>query len=435
MPCDWIGTPVSVPILAAVLLSRGGAGRARWTRAGRLPQHLLLLLVGYNAVLSLWGWPQPHLAPAGTRNRRFRVVVPAHNEGAVLAPLLEDLAVQDYDGSNVTVEVLADRCTDTTVSVARAHAGVTVVERHTGPDGKGEALAWYLRQRPLEADEALVVVDADNRVPDNLLARFADELDCGHHAVQANLDVANPDGSAVAVASALTYWAGNRMVQLARANLGWSADLGGTGMCLTPEALRRAGGFAGGATEDQELAARLAEEGLRVVWMHDVRVRDEKPEQVGVAVQQRARWMAGKRQAARVHVPQLVRSGLARRSPAELDVALRLVQPSRSFVALVTLGLAGVAARRPGPWLLGWRVWAGATGLQVLLPPVFLARDGVPVRYLLRYPFVTLVAALWVPVRVLSSRSRGRWYHTPHRGAGEGPRRAAGSDRGSQDPS
>lgn len=96
-------------------------------------------------------------------------------------------------------------------------------------------------------------------------------------------------------------------------------------------------------------------------------------------------------------------------------------------MALFTLGLAGAAGLRRRRWLLAWPVWAGATAVQVLLPPVFLARDGVPGRYLLRYPLVTVVAALWVPVRVLSSRSRVHWFHTPHHGFTEGQRSQADS--------
>ena len=69
--------------------------------------------------------------------------------------------------------------------------------------------------------------------------------------------MSNPDASALTTAAALSYWASNRMVQLARRNLGWSADLGGTGMCLTGEALAAVGGFGTSATEDQELVARL----------------------------------------------------------------------------------------------------------------------------------------------------------------------------------
>jgi hypothetical protein len=49
----------------------------------------------------------------------------------------------------------------------------------------------------------------------------------------------------------------------------------------------------------------------------------------------------------------------------------------------------------------------------VLEPIPFLARDGVSARRLFRYPLLVVLAALWLPVRVLSQRVDA-WYHTPH---------------------
>ena len=181
-------------------------------------QVCLIALAGYNAVTALWGWRNRIAAQPGPRTRRLRVVIPAHNEEPVIGSILADLAANEY--SSQETWVLADRCTDTTVQVAR-EAGAETAERSDGPDGKGAALAWYLDEHPLDADETLVVFDADNRVPSNVLSRIADEIDAGHPVVQCYLDVANPDDSLIAEASALSYWAGNRMVQLARSNLGW----------------------------------------------------------------------------------------------------------------------------------------------------------------------------------------------------------------------
>ena len=233
--------------------------------------------------------------------------------------------------------------------------------------------------------------------------------------IQAYLDVTNPDESALSTASALSYWAGNRMVQQARQRLGWSADLGGTGMCLTADAVDAVGGLGSGLTEDADLHVRLALAGRRVAWLHDVRVRDEKPVDIGVAVRQRARWMAGKRDVRRRWIRPLLRRAATERSPALADLAIRLVQPGRSFVALVTAGLGAVAAVSGARMLLSARIWLLATFVQVAAPMAFLARDGVPPRALARYPLVTLIAALWVPVRV-ASRAVDTWYHTPHRG-------------------
>ncbi len=376
-------------------------------------QLVVLAFVLYTLVTSLWGLPSQEPAPRGGRKRRFRVVVPAHNEEAVIGNVLGDLKAQRYPTDLARIVVLADRCTDRTVDLASGRA--EVVERQDGPDGKGALLAWYLAREPLEADEAIVILDADNRVDDDLLARFADELDRGHQALQAYLDVANPDASALASASALSYWASNRMVQLARDRLGWGAELGGTGMCLTAAALEQAGGFEPSDTEDQALTARLLLAGIRVHWLHDVRVSDEKPETFGVMVRQRTRWAGGKRLVGRSATRSLLGLSLKEGSMAPFDLAVRINQPSRSMVAAVSGVLTIVAAVWPSRYLLPWWIWAIATVLQVGAPMVFLARDEVPARYRWRYPYLAVFAAL-SPIARLLSRRPTKWYHTPHQG-------------------
>jgi len=376
-------------------------------------QVILLSIAGYNAFVALWGWKNRPAAAAGSCRRRLRVVVPAHNEERVVSGILTDLASDSYP--EVLVVVLADRCTDHTADAAAA-LGVTVVERSAGPGGKGAALSWYLELYPLDDDEALVVFDADNRVPDEALTRIADELDAGHDIVQCYLDVDNPDGSVLATASAMSYWAGNRMVQLARDNLGWSSDLGGTGMAFRAEALERIGGFGTSLTEDQEVGVRAALAGLRVAWLHDVRIRDEKPTDLPTTVRQRSRWMSGKRQVAKLHLRSLWSAAIERRSLGLFDQGFRLVQPGRSFVALVSGLLAAGATATRSRFLFAPWVWISAATIQFLQPIPFLLRDGVPTRYVARYPVLAVLAALWIPIRLVSSRVNGDWFHTPHKG-------------------
>ncbi len=373
-------------------------------------QATLAAIIVYNAVTALWGWRDRTPAPPGRRMERFRVAIPAHNEARVIGGLLADLHAQDYPEELVSLWVIADRSDDGTPAEASS-GGALVDERWEGEPGKGPALAWHLNGRPLGREETLVVFDADNRVPPNILSRMADEIEAGHGVVQCYLDATNPDASLLAEASAMSYWAGNRMVQLARSNLKWSADLGGTGMAITSKALADAGGFASTLTEDQDLGVRLLLAGQRVEWVHDVRVGDEKPVSLGVTMRQRARWMAGKRTARRRHLGRL----LARPTPPRIDMAIRLVQPGRSFVALLSTLLALASAAWPPAGLYPWPIWAGAATLQFLQPIPYLARDGIGLRRIARYPLLALLSVLWVPIRLLSGRVRG-WYHTPHTG-------------------
>lgn len=362
----------------------------------------VLALIAYNLLTALAGWKNPTLPAPAVRRPTFLIVIPAYNEERVIGRPIADLGSQI--AAHDRLWVVADRCTDRTAERAR-EAGASVLEREQGPDGKGAVLRWLLDRQPLAQGEALVVIDADNRLPPDLLDRFAEEIGAGHHVMQAYLDVANPDTSPVATASALSYWASNRMVQLARTNLGWSADLGGTGMCLTAEALAAAGGFGDSLVEDQELGLRCFLAGHPVRWLHDVKVLDEKPTRAGVAVKQRSRWVRGRRQVARTWFGKLLRRG----SPGALDLALRLVQPSRLGVALFS-GFFAIASGLGLP-LLPWPVWAAAGLIQLLAPLPFLARDGVPTRYLRRYPLLALLPLLKILARL--RRSQG-WYHTPH---------------------
>ena len=68
---------------------------------------LVLALIGYNLVVALWGWRNPAPTPRTAGRWRLRVVIPAHNEAAVLGRLLDDLKAQTHEhtrcGSSPTV--------------------------------------------------------------------------------------------------------------------------------------------------------------------------------------------------------------------------------------------------------------------------------------------------------------------------------------------
>lgn len=366
----------------------------------------------YSSVISLWGLKPQRKFPESKSGTRVRVVVAAHDEETVIAGIASDLAAQDH-GDRLESWVVADRCTDRTASIAAEH--VSVAERTEGSGGKGGAIGWYLDQHPLADDEVLLVIDADNRIEPDFVRRVANAVDDGNSVVQAYLDVGNPDGSALATANALTYWASNRMVQLSRTNLGWSCDLGGTGMAVTGRALSTAGGFVDDLADDLSLNVRLNLAGHRAVWLHDVRIRDEKPTGAASSVSQRARWVRGKRAVQRTYGRTLVAASIRRREPALLDLAYRLFNPGRSFIALMIAALALIAAVFPALGLWPWWVLASVALVVVLLPVVFLAADGVAGRYLVRYPYVTLIAILWLPIRI-ASRLLPDWRRTEHTG-------------------
>src|SRR5258708_253284 len=107
----------------------------------------------------------------GPARRRFAVLVPAHNEQALIGRLLTSLQQLDYPVDLFEVCVVADNCIDATAALARAQ-GARVYERFEQLQrGKGFALRWLLEQLRDEKNdyEAFVVLDADSVVQPNFL--------------------------------------------------------------------------------------------------------------------------------------------------------------------------------------------------------------------------------------------------------------------------
>ena len=345
----------------------------------------------------------------------LRVVIPAHDEELVVGALVGDLLGQDYPSGSYTVWVLADRCEDDTAGVA-GRAGARVVERSCGPDGKGELLRWHLSQHPLAPDEALVVLDADNRVGRDLLSLLARALAEGAEAVQASVLPSNLDASPIAAAAGLGDWMTREMVY-ARRRLR-PVELGGTGFCVTARALGEVGGWSGSFTEDLDLTVRLLQAGYRVRYLAEARVWDEKPTDLGTAVRQRRRWAQGRAGVRRRRAGPLLRRAVAGRSAPMMLMAVRLAVPGRSFRMLLTLMLGGWAAVSGWGFPFSWPVWT-AVALWLAGRPAWALWRVREVRpYLRWYPITLIWGFVWLLVRILPRRQE--WYHTPHQGTASG---------------
>ncbi|UCD94840.1 MAG: glycosyltransferase [Candidatus Zixiibacteriota bacterium] len=99
---------------------------------------------------------------------RFLILIPAHNEETAIAKTLESLKCLEQ-GANAEIVAVADNCDDRTAEVARA-GGVRVLERNDPQNrGKGFALEWAIERHNLDDYDAVVVVDADTLVEENML--------------------------------------------------------------------------------------------------------------------------------------------------------------------------------------------------------------------------------------------------------------------------
>jgi 1,2-diacylglycerol 3-beta-glucosyltransferase len=313
---------------------------------------LLLLLLGVPVLLgtlylflaSLLSAKLPVPAYAEP-TRRFRFVVPAHNESAGIADTVASLQAADYPKHLFEVVVVADNCSDDTAQKARA-AGATVMERtDTERRGKGYALDHAFSSTPAEID-AVVVIDADTLISPNLLRAFAARRELGARAVQADYAVRNLHAAWRTRLIAIAFGSFHIVRSRARERLGLSCGLRGNGMCFSTELLRAIPHRAYSVVEDVEYGLRLGEAGHRVHYADEAHVYGEMVTSAGAANSQRRRWEEGRRLLVREHATRLLKAALATRDRVLLDLALDLRIPPLSRIAVGTtlLFLAALAA-------------------------------------------------------------------------------------------
>ena len=116
-----------------------------------------------------------------------------------------------------------------------------MITRHDPQNpGKTQNIKFALSRIPLEEYDAIAIFDADNLAHPDFLARMNDYL-AAHpeaEAVQGYLDTKNSHDSWLTRAYTLAYCYTNRFWQLARANWGLSATLGGTGLVIRTSCIR-----------------------------------------------------------------------------------------------------------------------------------------------------------------------------------------------------
>ena len=299
------------------------------------------------------------IRPLATHPARpgMAVLVPAHNEQAVIQATVHNLLAQLQPGDSLLV--VADNCTDDTAQLAR-QAGAEVVERfHEHDRGKGFALDFGVRHLTSQPPEVLVIVDADCKVEPGSLDALVQMAMTYQRPVQALYLMHASAGATLKQRMAEWAWrVKNRVRPLGWYRMGWPCQLMGTGMAFPWPMAERMALANGHLVEDMKLGADLALEGTPTLFCPQAQVTSEFPTTNVAQQSQRKRWEHGHLSMLFSLGPRVLWQGLRRRQMPTVAMALDLLVPPLALLGLLLAWL----------WLasLGLAVWAGMTGIGPL---------------------------------------------------------------------
>ncbi|CAI3571111.1 putative glycosyl transferase [Clostridium neonatale] len=340
-------------------------------------------LTCYYLILGLFGFFRNKEKKNYDPKNKFALIIAAHNEEVVIGNLIESMLKLDYPKEMYDIFVIADNCTDNTAKIARGY-NVNVCERNVSDKrGKGYALEWMFDKlfKMEEQYDAIAIFDADNLVHKNFLKEINSKMLQGYKVVQGYIDSKNPNDSWIAAAYSIAFWTQNRMFQLARANVGFSNQIGGTGFAIETDTLRELGWGATCLTEDLEFTCKLVLNGEKVGWAHDAIIYDEKPLKLAQSWSQRKRWMQGFTDVASRYFFKLLKKSIVERKFYMFDCALYVLQPFITLLLGVSALLTILQANTKGLNIfimsylfsdIGWKAFAA---VQFLLTPLVLAFD------------------------------------------------------------
>lgn len=218
------------------------------------------------------------------------MLVPAYKEDGIILSTARNLLQQDYPADRYQVFIIADSFQPETIGALK-QLPLTVLEVSFDKSTKTKSLNEAFGRIAAPFDIALVC-DADNMLASDFLQRMNAAFGAGARAVQGRRVAKNLDTS-FAILDACSEAINNHIFRKGAYSMGLSSAVIGSGMGFEYEGLKRilgqiraVGGF------DKILQLSIVSEGIRIHYLEDALVFDEKVDSSQAFGQQRKRWVS-----------------------------------------------------------------------------------------------------------------------------------------------
>ncbi len=372
------------------------------------------IAVLYLYLLALVGIIGRKIYPKTNNRYDYLVLIPAHDEGKVIGKTLEHLKKLRPSGK-LEIAVIADNCTDSTAEIADGY-GITVHERIDADNrGKGYALEWAIKLYNLDDFDAVVVVDADTIVQENMLEVMSQSFDSGAGAVQLYYGFSIEQKTALSYLQKIANIVENKLFYKPRAILGLPILLRGTGMAIKSKVLKNHPWNSHSITEDVEFAVNLIREGYAIDFNTNSEVYAAATSSYEQSQSQKMRWAAGTFELIKNYFLKLLKDGFTNARSDLIELGLSFLILSRPMlVYIVVLGsIFALCSQQTLRWpLVYWGlILIGLLSIYMLSGIVFIKEKYQACRAMVQIPKYA-VWFLAVQVKALMSSGKLGWKRT-----------------------
>jgi cellulose synthase/poly-beta-1,6-N-acetylglucosamine synthase-like glycosyltransferase len=224
------------------------------------------------------------------KNRKFAVFIPGYKEDAVIYDVAQDALNQNYPKDKYDVIVIADSFQTKTIERLKT-LNIKVIEVLFEVSTKSKALNKAMSVLDDNFDVALIL-DADNMMKEDFISQINIAFENGFTVVQGHR-IAKNTNTPFAILDAISEEVNNHIFRKGHRVLGFSSALIGSGMAFeysffkeTMANVNAVGGF------DKELELKLLKSKIKIEYLNDAIVFDEKIQKSDVFAKQRKRWLS-----------------------------------------------------------------------------------------------------------------------------------------------
>jgi cellulose synthase/poly-beta-1,6-N-acetylglucosamine synthase-like glycosyltransferase len=225
-----------------------------------------------------------------SEKHRVAVLIPSFREDQVIVDTAIQTREHDYPGSRFTVTVIADKLKPETMQKLK-QIPVNVLEVNLGM--KSRSLHAALESPGIRDSEIVMILDADNIMAPGCLEKVNAAFHAGIKAMQCHRTAKNKN-SEVALLDAMSEEINTNLFRRGPAMAGLSATPNGSGMAFDTTLIRdifSSREILENPGEDREVDMQLIQRNIKMEFLDDAYIYDEKVTTAGVFEKQRIRWM------------------------------------------------------------------------------------------------------------------------------------------------